>query len=39
VLVRTGVATDGDVTASDTGPDHVVDSLADVPDALGLDGG
>ncbi|MFQ3283618.1 HAD-IIA family hydrolase [Natronomonas sp.] len=37
VLVRTGVATDGDVASSDVQPDYVVDSLADVPNALGLD--
>ena len=30
VLVRTGVATDADVAASDVRPDHVVDSLADL---------
>jgi len=37
VLVRTGVATDEDVAASDVQPDYVVDSLAEVPDALGID--
>lgn len=31
VLVRTGAATDADVAASDVQPDHVVDSLADLP--------
>jgi len=38
VLVRTGVATDEDVAASDVQPDYVVDSLADVPEVLGGDG-
>ncbi len=37
VLVQTGVATDDDVATSDVQPDYVVDSLADVPAALGLD--
>jgi len=36
VVVRTGVSTDEDVEGSDVRPDHVVDSLADVPDVLGL---
>jgi 4-nitrophenyl phosphatase len=31
VLVRTGVATDADVRDSDVEPDHVIDSLADLP--------
>lgn len=31
VLVRTGASTDADVTASDVEPDHVIDSLADLP--------
>ncbi|MFB6072587.1 MAG: HAD-IIA family hydrolase [Halobacterium sp.] len=34
VLVRTGVATDADVAASTVRPDHVVDSLSDVPGVL-----
>lgn len=34
VLVRTGVATDADVGASDVTPDHVIDSLADAPSLL-----
>jgi 4-nitrophenyl phosphatase len=36
VLVRTGVTTEADLEGSDVFPDHVVDSLADVPDALGI---
>ena len=36
VLVRTGVSTDADLDGSDVQPDYVVDSLADVPDALGI---
>ena len=38
VLVRTGVATDEDVASSDVQPDHVVDSLANVPEVLGFGG-
>lgn len=38
VLVRTGIATDDDVEESDVRPDHVVDSLAAVPEELGLGG-
>lgn len=34
VLVRTGAATDAAVRASDRSPDHVVDSLADLPAVL-----
>lgn len=34
VLVRTGVATDADPVDGDVTPDHVVDSLADVPSIL-----
>lgn len=34
VLVRTGVATDADVAASDVRPDHVLDSLGDLFDVL-----
>ncbi|MGM0716551.1 MAG: HAD-IIA family hydrolase [Halobacteriota archaeon] len=37
VLVRTGVSSDGDVDKTDTNPDYILDSLADVPDALGID--
>jgi 4-nitrophenyl phosphatase len=37
VLVRTGVTTDADLEGSDVQPDYVVDALADVPDALGID--
>ncbi|MDR9429112.1 MAG: HAD-IIA family hydrolase [Natronomonas sp.] len=37
VLVRTGVTTDADLAESDVMPDHVVDSLADVPGVLGID--
>ena len=36
VLVRTGVATDADVEASDVRPDHVIDSLADLGTVLDL---
>lgn len=35
-LVRTGVSSDEDVAESATQPDYIVDSLADVPDALGI---
>jgi 4-nitrophenyl phosphatase len=35
VLVRTGVATDADRRDGDVQPDHVVDSLADLPGHLG----
>jgi HAD superfamily hydrolase (TIGR01450 family) len=34
VLVRSGVSDDADVAASDVNPDYVLDSLADLPDAL-----
>ena len=34
VLVRTGVTTDDDLAESDVEPDHVLDSLADVPTLL-----
>ncbi|WP_254837626.1 HAD-IIA family hydrolase [Natronomonas marina] len=34
VLVRTGVTTDADLETSDVSPDHVVDSLEDLPSAL-----
>lgn len=35
VLVRTGVSDDADIESGDVRPDHVVDSLADVPALLG----
>ena len=38
VLVRTGVTTDEDIDGSGVQPDYVVDSIADLPDALGVDG-
>jgi len=34
VLVRSGVSDDGDVATSEVDPDYVLDSLADLPDAL-----
>jgi len=36
VLVRTGISADRDIEDSDVRPDYVVDSLADVPEALGI---
>lgn len=36
VLVRTGITGASDLDASDVEPDHVLDSMADVPDALGI---
>jgi 4-nitrophenyl phosphatase len=36
VLVRTGVTTDADLDGSDVQPDHVVDSIAAVPELLGI---
>jgi 4-nitrophenyl phosphatase len=36
VLVRTGVTTDADLEESDVRPDHVVDSIAAVPELLGI---
>ncbi|CCQ36552.1 HAD superfamily hydrolase [Natronomonas moolapensis 8.8.11] len=38
VLVRTGIATDDDVSESAVQPDYVADSLADVPEVLELGG-
>lgn len=37
VLVRTGVATDAHVAASDVTPDYVLDSLADIDTVLGAE--
>lgn len=38
VLVRSGVSTDEDIENSDVRPDYVADSLADVPETLGIGG-
>ncbi len=37
VLVRTGITDDAMLGESDTRPDYIVDSIADVPDVLGID--
>lgn len=36
VLVKTGITTEADLEGSEIRPDYVVDSLADVPEALGI---
>lgn len=38
VLVRTGIVADDGIDESDVRPDHVVGSLADVPEELGIGG-